>query len=110
MIELKQIQKREKVLYFINVRQTGKTTLLKQGIDNYNKPFYLVCVTFSSGERLTNNPNAIIITSDNCEKLLDRNIPIIYDQEFLLHQFHKIQNELWNELTNITAKIKYGTK
>lgn len=106
MIILKKMDEFEKLLLPIYRRQTGKTTLLKQGIDNYDKPFYLVCRTMESGKNLTSNPNAIIITHFFFKgAILDSSLPIIYDQEFLIDQFQEMKNELYDVITNVMNKV-----
>ena len=75
-------------------RHTGKTELLRRGVDNYDRPFILVCKTIEQGRLVTQNPNCIYITPKSMDKLKGRSLPIIFDQEWvldLLSETHGLQ-------------------
>jgi hypothetical protein len=46
----------------VDNRRSGKTTLLKMGIDNYDKPFALICRSYQTGKEITSNPNCLYVT------------------------------------------------
>ena len=85
------------ILVQIKARGTGKSSLLQKGVENYDRPFALVCRTMEEGRRLTNdNPNAIYITS-NTSNIRGSRLPIIFDQEVVadyLDEIEKLHNRL----------------
>lgn len=88
-----------KFIGFIQKRQTGKSFLLKNGIDNYDKPFILVCKSIEEGKRLTNNPNCKIVTPKTSNNLMGTSIPIIFDQEVILDMLIEYENlKLFKEI------------
>jgi hypothetical protein len=67
--------------YINEVRGKGKTSLLKQGIDNYDKSFLLLTVNQSMAKDLTKNKKCKIVTLNSIERLIGSDKPIIIDQE-----------------------------
>lgn len=54
--------------YYAQSRGVGHTELLKKGIENYDKKFFLVAGSYQQGKELKNqikNPHAILITLDD---------------------------------------------
>ena len=72
------------LIFSTSTRQTGKTELLRRGVDNYDKPFFLVCSTIEMGRHVTTNPNCIYVTPQSTDRLKGHRLPIIFDQEWLL--------------------------
>ena len=89
----------ENVLMSIKTRMTGKTSLIKKGIDNYDKPFWVYVRTIKEGRQLTTNPNAQFITPSTTEKLRGSRLPIIVEQEGML--------DLFKENEELTKYLKY---
>ena len=84
--------------FYTKIRKTGKTTLLRKGVENYDKPFFLVCKTQEIGKMTTNNnPHAIYITPYSYERLVGSNYPIIFDQEFV--------EEMLTEILDLKVKL-----
>lgn len=72
------------LIYSTSARQTGKTELLRRGVDNYDKPFFLVCSKIEMGKHITKNPNCIYVTPQSMDRLKGHKLPVIFDQEWLL--------------------------
>lgn len=78
------MKKLDQIIFSTSLRQTGKTELLRRGVDNYDRPFILVCKTIEQGRLVTQNPNCIYVTPKSIDKLRGRSVPIIFDQEWVL--------------------------
>lgn len=85
------------ILHQCNVRQTGKTTLLKEGIDNYDKPFFYVCRNVKYGQAVCKNKNAIFVTPASYMKLRGSLHPIIVDSEFIAEYLPKAFDEVFRD-------------
>ena len=86
------------VYQVMSERGTGKTDLLKMGVDQYDREFFLVCVSIDDGRFITNNPKCIYITPTSYSKLIgSRDIPIIIDHRVLNTILaDSISSQLWN--------------
>jgi hypothetical protein len=78
----------------VDNKRSGKTTLLKMGVDNYDKPFALIARTIESGKEITRNPNCIVITPRSLDALKGFKGPIIYDQEFFYDYVQQVLEEI----------------
>lgn len=67
--------------YITEVRGKGKTSLLKKGIDDYDKSFHLLTVNREMGKNLTKNKKCNIITLNSIDNLRGSDKPLIIDQE-----------------------------
>ena len=67
--------------YVNEVRGKGKTSLLKKGIDDYDKSFHLLTVNKEMGKTLTNNKKCNIVTLHSLDNLRGSDKPLIIDQE-----------------------------
>jgi len=75
-------------------RRSGKTTLLKMGVDNYDKPFALVSGTIETGKSITSNSNCLYITPRSLDALKGFKGPVIYDQEFVYDYIQQVLDEI----------------
>jgi hypothetical protein len=68
---------------YLSIRQTGKTSLLKAGTDNYDRPHWVLVPTMKYGKTVlkTSNENQKLIGLNNLEKLYGSRDPLIIDQE-----------------------------
>lgn len=78
----------------VDNRRSGKTTLLKMGIDNYDKPFALICRSFQMGKEITSNPNCLYVTPLSLDALKGFKGPVIYDQEFVYDYIQQVLKEI----------------
>lgn len=66
------------VQYFVSTRQVGHTTLMKEGTNHYDKPFFVLTHSMAHGESLgfdvTNT-----ISYQNPDKLRGHNRPLVID-------------------------------
>jgi hypothetical protein len=64
--------------YYLTTRQVGHTTLMKEGTNHYDKPFFVLCHSMVHGESLgfdvTNT-----ISYGNPDKLRGHNRPLVID-------------------------------
>lgn len=75
----------------LNTRATGKTTLLQEGVKNYDKPFLFVCDDVKRGEFETGkNPHAIYVTRNSQDKMRGSHHPIIVDHDTVSSLINKI--------------------
>lgn len=71
-------------VYYAQTRGVGHTELIKKGIENYDKKFFLVAGSLQHGKQLQSeikNPNAIVVTLDDIGAYRFRGLryPIIFD-------------------------------
>ena len=78
----------------VDNRRSGKTTLLKMGIDNYDKPVALIARTIQCGREITSNPNCLVITPGSLDALRGFKGPVIYDQEFVYDYIQQVLDEI----------------
>jgi hypothetical protein len=67
--------------YIKSTRGKGKTTLLKEGVDNYDKKFHIVTVNMEQAKLITKNKKCKPVTLDNLMGIVGSDAPIIIDQE-----------------------------
>lgn len=67
----------------LSIRQTGKTTLLMSGTDNYDKPFFVLVPNIQYGKKFLSNlnKNQSLISLEDLKKLKGTSNPLIIDQE-----------------------------
>ena len=106
---LKQLQ------YHLSIRQIGKTTLLKVGVDDYPKYHCIVVPTIEYARRTFNPINKLhnFVSLDNLENLNGTNQPMIIDQEanreifkMVLYEFDDLDNIIQakdNTITTLTS-------
>ena len=98
--------------YINEVRGKGKTSLLKQGIDNYDKSFLLLTANQSMAKDLTKNKKCKIVTLNSIERIIGSDKPIIIDQEaiaklsFDTAKVLKDQSELLEHLMSLSEKYQ----
>jgi hypothetical protein len=83
--------------YINEVRGKGKTSLLKKGIDGYDKPFHLLTVNKEMGKHLTKNKNCKIVTLSSLDQLKGSDKPLIIDQEAIAKLSFETANMLKNQ-------------
>jgi hypothetical protein len=111
---LKQLQ------YHLSIRQIGKTTLLKVGVDDYPKYHCIVVPNIEYARRTFNPINKLhnFVSLNNLENLRGTNQPMIIDQEanreifkMVLYEFDDLDNIIQtkdNIITTLTStKDKY---
>ena len=66
---------------YLSIRQTGKTTLLKTGIDSYDRPHWILVPTMDYGRSfiLEGNKNQKIVSFKNLDKLRGSKDPLVID-------------------------------
>jgi hypothetical protein len=67
--------------YINEIRGKGKTSLLKKGIDDYDKSFHLLTVNKEMGKNITKNKKCNIVTLNSLDNLRGSDKPLIIDQE-----------------------------
>jgi hypothetical protein len=100
---LKQLQ------YHLSIRQIGKTTLLKVGVDDYPKYHCIVVPNIEYARRTFNPINKLhnFVSLNNLENLRGTNQPMIIDQEANLQLFKMVLYE-FDDLDNM-IRIKDNT-
>ncbi len=76
--------------YYLSIRKTGKTTLLKKGIDEYPYYHWIVVPNFQYGEEVLTNPSNKLhklVSLNNLQKLGGTRQAMIIDQEANLQIF-----------------------
>jgi len=72
-------KKLEKLLhYYLETRQVGHTTLMKEGINHYDKDFFVLTMNMQHGDAIELNPKNII-SWENLDKLQGHNRPLTID-------------------------------
>jgi hypothetical protein len=98
--------------YHLSIRQIGKTTLLKVGVDDYPKYHSIVVPTMDYAKRTFNPINKLhnFVSLDNLENLNGTNQPMIIDQEanreifkMVLHEFDDLNNIIQAKDDTITT-------
>jgi hypothetical protein len=86
-MKIKEILK--ELQYYLSIHQTGKTTLLKEGVDNYSKYHWIVVPTTTYGEKLFDRRNKLhqLVSLNNLQKLRGTQQAMIIDQEANLQIF-----------------------
>lgn len=98
--------------YINEVRGKGKTSLLKKGIDNYDKSFLLLTVNQSMAKDLTKNKKCKVVTLNSIEKIIGSDKPIVIDQEaiaklsFETAKTLKNQTEMLDHLMSLTEQYQ----
>jgi thymidine kinase len=82
--------------YYLSIRQTGKTTLLKEGVDNYSKYHWIVVPTIGDGEKLFDRRNKLhqLVSLNNLQKVRGTSQAMIIDQEANLQIFSMALDEI----------------
>jgi hypothetical protein len=108
--------------YYLSIRQTGKTTLLKEGVDNYSKYHWIVVPTIGYGEKLFDRRNKLhqLVTIDTLKKVRGTQQAMIIDQEanlqifsMALDEIHRLETEsnrttkLSHEIVDLTEMFQY---
>lgn len=93
--------------YYLSIRQTGKTTLLKKGVDEY--PFYhwIVVPNIKYGENIITPSNKLhkLVSLDNLQPIRGTHQAMIIDQEANLQIF---QMAFW-EIQRLEDESKQKT-
>lgn len=98
--------------YLNGVRGKGKTSLLKKGIDDYDKSFHLLTVNKEMGKNLTKNKKCNVITLNSLDKLIGSNKPLIIDQEAIAQlsfdtaKYLKDQSALLDHLMSVSEQYQ----
>jgi hypothetical protein len=82
--------------YYLSIRQTGKTTLLKKGIDEYPYYHWIVVPTIGYGKRMIIPSNKLhqLVSLDTIGKVRGTHQAMIIDQEANLEIFTKSLKEI----------------
>jgi len=101
-------------VYYAQSRGVGHTELLKKGIENYDKKFFLVAGSYQQGKNLVSeikNPNAILITLDDIGsyKLRGLRYPIAFDNFAMIKLIERnncVIENLYIKNAKLLAEIK----
>ena len=94
-------------------RQSGNTTLMRMGTDNYDRDFLLVAHNRKYGTEITKNKRAIIKTGRDLEKN-ERNLPVAIDHHVLYLKLSEAVNFLgssfflWSFGTALSTNCLFG--
>jgi iron-sulfur cluster repair protein YtfE (RIC family) len=82
--------------YYLSIRQIGKTTLLKKGIDEYPYYHWIVVPTIEYGRNIISPVNKLhnLVSLDNLEKIRTTHQAMIIDQEANLEIFNRSLEEI----------------
>lgn len=82
--------------YYLLIRQTGKTTLLKNGIDNYPRYHWVVVPTLEYADSIVDKNNKLQrpVAIDNITKIRGTHQAMIIDQEANLLIFSRALDEI----------------
>lgn len=106
MSKIKNILK--KLSYYLSIRQTGKTTLLKKGIDEYPYYHWIVVPKLEYAKHMVSPSNKLhnLVTLDNLTPLVGTNQAMIIDQEANLQIFQMALDEIQRLELEGEAKTK----
>jgi hypothetical protein len=99
-MKIKEILK--ELQYYLSIRQTGKTTLLKKGIDEYPYYHWIVVPTIEYGKKMVIPSNKLhnLVSLNNLQKVRGTHQAMIIDQEanlqifsMALDEIHRLENE-----------------
>ena len=72
-------KKLEKLLnYYLETRQVGHTTLMKEGTNHYDKDFFVLTMNMQHGDAIELKPKNII-SWQNIDRLIGHNKPLAID-------------------------------
>jgi hypothetical protein len=94
-MKIKEILK--ELQYYLSIRKTGKTTLLKKGIDEYPYYHWIVVPNFQYGEEVLTNPSNKLhnlVTLNDLQKVRGTHQAMIIDQEANLQIFSMALDEI----------------
>ena len=82
--------------YYLSIRKTGKTTLLKKGIDEYPYYHWIVVPTIEYGKTMVIPSNKLhrLVSLDNLQNVRGTHQAMIIDQEANLEIFTKSLQEI----------------
>jgi hypothetical protein len=93
-MKIKEILK--ELQYYLSIRQTGKTTLLKKGINEYPYYHWIVVPTIGYGKSITIPSNKLhnLVTPNDLQKVRGTHQAMIIDQEANLQIFSMALDEI----------------
>lgn len=93
-MKIKEILK--ELQYYLSIRKTGKTTLLKKGIDEYPYYHWIVVPTIEYGKTMVIPSNKLhrLVSLDNLQNVRGTHQAMIIDQEANLEIFTKSLQEI----------------
>lgn len=82
--------------YYLSVRQTGKTTLLKRGVDEYPYNHWIVVPKLEYAKHMISPSNKLhnLVTFDTLDRLVGTKHAMIIDQEANLQIFQMALDEI----------------
>lgn len=94
--------------YYLSIRQTGKTSLLKEGVDNYSKYHWIVVPTIEYGRKIFDSRNKLhqLVTLQTLKNIRGTEQAMIIDQEVNLEIFSKSLQEIERLETESDVKTK----
>jgi hypothetical protein len=94
--------------YYLSIRQTGKTTLLKKGIDEYPYYHWIVVPTIEYGKKMVIPSNKLhnLVSLNDLQKVRGTHQAMIIDQEANLHIFSMALDEIHRLETESDRKTK----
>jgi hypothetical protein len=120
-MKIKEILK--ELQYYLSIRQTGKTALLKNGIDEYPKYHWIVVPNIEYGVKVLANPSNKLhqlVSLYNLQNLRGTQQAMIIDQEanlqifsMALDEIHRLETEsnrttkLSHEIVDLTEMFQY---
>lgn len=98
--------------YYLSIRQTGKTTLLKKGIDEYSKYHWIVVPNFNYAKQIVTPSNKLhnLVTFDTLDKLVGTSQAMIIDQQANLQIFQMALDEIHRLEMESDRKTKLAHK
>ena len=98
-VEIKKMKIKEilkELQYYLSIRQTGKTTLLKKGINEYPYYHWIVVPTIEYGKNITIPSNKLhkLVSLNNLQNVRGTHQAMIIDQEANLEIFTKSLEEI----------------
>jgi hypothetical protein len=82
--------------YYLSIRQTGKTTLLKKGVDEYPYYHWIVVPNLNYAKHIVTPSNKLhnLVTLDTLDKLVGTKQAMIIDQQANLQIFQMALDEI----------------
>lgn len=94
--------------YYLSIRQTGKTTLLKKGVDEYPYYHWIVVPNLDYAKQIVTPSNKLhnLVTIDTLDRLVGTKQAMIIDQQANLQIFQMALDEIHRLEMDIDRKNK----
>lgn len=87
--------------YYCDTRAVGHTTLMKQGIDNFENKKIIIVPVLSAGTQIIKNSNDSIVSLHSLDKLRGNNAPLAIDNSAM----YMILKESIDEIEKLESEI-----